>query len=279
MRTIWNWSGGTRTAEVDVDAAWKRVNDRIESTEGGGVVLRINTWGVRRWIAAAAVVAGLVFAVRLWMSPDQQVFLSDAAYVPVQLPDSSTVVLSPGSRLGTVMGDERTVTLKGEAYFDVQKDPTRPFVITADAIEVTVLGTAFTVSAYDTSATLTVRVREGRVQVVAHTDTLVLGAGEHARFNKERHLLERVVSPPAEIWGERIIQFEGAPLPLVIAQLQSLFPVRIVLGNPALANCKLTATFEDEPIEHILDVIAQTYGLSVTTSGEDTYTLEGNGCE
>lgn len=280
MRAIWSWSIDDQAMpEVDVEAAWKGVSDRIENAEGGSRVILIGSWSTRRWIAAAAVIAGLVFATRLWMSSDEQVFLSEAAYTSVQLDDKSAVVLSPGSRIEVKLDDKREVDLTGEAYFEVHSDTARPFVITADAIEVTVLGTAFTVSAYDTSGTLTVRVREGRVQVVADAETLVLTAGEQARFDKERHLLERVVSPPAEIWGERIIQFDEAPLPLVIAQLQSLFPVRIVLGNPSMANCKLTATFEDEPIDQILDVIAQTYGLAVTTADGDIYTLEGNGCE
>lgn len=279
MRAIWNWSVDAGPVEVNVDAAWKRVGDRIDSADTRGRLILIGSRGMRRWIAAAAVVTGLVFAARLWMSPDKQVFLSESAYDPVKLADKSAVVLSPGSRIEVKLDDERKVDLEGEAYFEVHRDTARPFVITADAIEVTVLGTAFTVSAYDTSATLVVRVREGRVQVVADADTLVLTAGQQARFDKERHLLERVVSPPAEIWGERIIQFEEAPLPLVISQLQALFPVRIVLGNPSMANCKLTATFEDEPIDRILDVIAQTYGITVTSSAVDTYTLQGDGCE
>ncbi len=122
------------------------------------------------------------------------------------------------------------------------------------------------------------RDREGRVQVVNGTDTIVLTAGQHARFDRQRHVLEREVAPPAEVWGERIIQFEEAPLPEVVRQLEKLFPVRITLGNAAMANCKLTASFEDEPIERILQVIAETYNLTITDQGPGAYVLMGDGC-
>ncbi|MBK6830836.1 MAG: DUF4974 domain-containing protein [Flavobacteriales bacterium] len=176
------------------------------------------------------------------------------------------------------MGDKRKVTLEGEAYFEVAKDASHPFVIDAGDVEVTVLGTAFTVTAFDTAKSVIVRVREGRVQVVGRSDTLVLTAGQRARFDKQRNVLEREVAPPAEVWGERIIQFEEAPLPDVVQQLEKLFPVRITLGNAALANCKLTASFEDEPIERILQVIAETYGLTITEQAPGAYVLMGDGC-
>lgn len=279
MRAVWDWSGDGTGAEVDVDAAWKRVSVRMDGARDGGRVVPMRTWDLRRWVAAAALVAGLVFAVRLWMAPGEKVFLAGADHLSVKLTDSSAVVLSPGSRIAATMGGGRKVTLNGEAYFDVHHDPERPFIVHAGAIEVTVLGTVFTVSAYDTSRVSTVRVREGRVRVVAEADTLVLIAGQHARFDRVRHLLEREAAPPVEVWGERIIQFEEAPLSAVIARLQELFPVRIELGDPAMANCRLTATFEDEPIGRILDVIAQTYGFTIMPSTGDTYVLQGDGCE
>ena len=277
MRSVWDLGAeGSVSTDLNVDAAWTKLQGRIADDEGRGRVIQFAT--VRRWLAAAAVLTGLFFAARWWLSPSQERFVADAGFVSAALSDSSHVVLSPRSTLNALIGSKREVDLNGEAYFEVQRDEAHPFVIDAGDVEVTVLGTAFTVSAYDTVKSVLVRVREGRVQVVNGTDTVVLTAGQHARFDKQRHVLEREVAPPAEVWGERIIQFVEAPLPEVVRQLEKLFPVRITLGNAAMANCKLTASFEDEPIERILQVIAETYGLTIMEQGPGTYALMGDGC-
>jgi transmembrane sensor len=273
------WAMGAEAeanARLVVDRAWAKVRQRIAEVEGTGRVIPFTR--AFRWVAAAAMLAGVVFAARWWFAGDTQHFASGSAFTTEQLADGSEMELSPGTELSIRIGDKRKVSLSGEAYFEVAKDAAHPFVIDADDVEVTVLGTAFTVSVYDTSGAVLVRVREGRVQVVAASDTLVLGAGDHARFDKQRQTLERAAAPPMERWGQRILQFERAPLPEVVAQLQQIFPVRIELGNPALANCTLTATFEEEGIDRILHVIAETYGLTITQPASGTYLLNGDGC-
>lgn len=279
MRAVWDWSGdGADLPEVDTEGAWQRVRTRIDEASSGGRVVPMWTHA-RRWLAAAAVVAGLVFAARWWVAPRSEVYMADTAYRELRLSDSSTAVLSPGSRLAARMGAAREVELTGEAYFEVHHDASRPFVISAGELEVTVLGTEFTVSAYDTAHALGVRVRGGRVRVVAGRDTLVLTAGQHARYDRRGHRLERRTAPPMEAWGDRILQFEDASLGEVVLRLEQLFAVRIELGNARLARCRLTATFEQEPIERILEVIAETYGLTVTRAKDNSYVLQGDGCD
>mgnify|MGYP001405766507 CR=1 FL=1 len=64
----------------------------------------------------------------------------------------------------------------------------------------------------------------------------------------------------------------------VVAQLEQLFKVRVQLAHEGLERCVLTATFEDEPIDYILRVIADTYGLTLTQGAPGTYLLDGPGC-
>jgi transmembrane sensor len=69
----------------------------------------------------------------------------------IQLPDGTQVWLNSGSKISygnDFTGSMRQVNLKGEAFFDVVKDPARPFIIHTDAIDITVLGTAFNVRSY-----------------------------------------------------------------------------------------------------------------------------------
>ncbi|MEO8588025.1 MAG: FecR domain-containing protein, partial [Flavobacteriales bacterium] len=264
--------------DVDVDAAWSRLSDRIAGAEGRGRVVPLRRSNGLRWLAAAAVITGLFFGVRYLFNTETQKLMATTDHVRSTLADSSSVILSPGSRLNARMKNERHIALSGEAYFEVKRDAQRPFVVETEDVTVTVLGTGFVVSAYDTSNSVLVRVRHGKVRVVAEGDSVVLVAGGYARYNRAAHLLERLAAPPAEVWGDRIIQFEQAPMAEVVDQLQRIFKVQVDLANPALANCKLTASFEDEPIDYILRVIADTYGLRLTEQAPGHYVLDGDGC-
>lgn len=276
LRRIWDAAEqAAPMPEPDVDAAWRRVHDRIEGSGGGGRVIPFN---VKRWLAAAAVVAGVVFATRLLFAPATVELAATGAHVRSTLADSSRVVLTPGSRLTARIGDDRRITLRGEAYFEVARDTAHPFTVATAEVDVTVLGTAFEVTAYDTSTTVQVRVREGRVQVVAAGDTVVLHAGERVRYDRTKHELERGANGPLEHWGDRLLQFDQAPLALVREQLQQRYHVDLELANAAIGQCRLTATFEDEPVDTVLQVIADTFGLRVVHLGRGRYRFEGDGC-
>lgn len=264
-------------ARLMEDRAWAKVQGRIGEAEGTGRVIPLGRVHWQRWLAAAAMVTGIVFAVRWFLQPKTETYLAEAEAVEARLADNSAVTLSPGTEISVRMGDERKVTLSGKAYFEVQRDEQRPFVIDAGELRVVVLGTAFEVSAYDTAGTIAVRVRSGRVRVDAAGDTAELTAGQRVVFNRKRHELERALAPPAEVWGLRVLQFEGAALAQVVEQLQRIYKVRIDLGNEAVARCRLTAEFDDEPIERILRVIADTFSLELTRTA-DGFTLDGDGC-
>ncbi len=280
MRALWDLGAeGIAAPDLDVDRAWSRLNARMAAADGRGRVVPMRAGSTAmRWLAAAAVVAGLVLGVRYLFNNEPLELMAATDHVRSTLSDSSSVILSPGSRLSARMKNERHIALSGEAYFEVKRDEKRPFVVETEDVTVTVLGTGFEVSAYDTSNSVLVRVRHGKVRVVAAGDSVVLVAGGYARYNRTAHILERLAAPPAEVWGDRIIQFEQAPMAQVVQQLQRIFNVRLALANPALENCLLTASFEDEPIDYILRVIADTYGLKLTEEAPGRYVLDGDGC-
>lgn len=278
LRNIWSWSeNAVPLPEFDVDVAYAKVTARIDGVKGRVIPIGRARWVA--WLAAAAAIAGLVFAAQLfWRDPRPEVLLADAAPVTTTLKDNSNVVLSARSRMEVSMGVQRQVKLMGEAYFEVKRDEQRPFTITTDDVLVTVLGTAFTVTAYDTSEFVLVRVRSGSVHVEGGDEAVRLQAGEHVRYHRKRHILERIPAPPAEVWGLRVLQFEDATLQQVIDQLQRIYDVRIDLRNPAIGNCKYTAEFDSETIGYILRVISDTFGLELTEPTDGVFILDGDGC-
>ncbi len=280
MKTLWDLGGtASEVPEVDVDMAWSRVETRIAEEEGRRRIRPIGggASGWTRWFAAAAVLAGLVFAVRWFFQPRVDSYMAVAEAVQAELKDGSRAVLSPGTSMDLRLGRTRQVQLRGEAYFEVVRDSVRPFEVECGDVLVTVLGTAFEVSAYDTADAVLVRVRSGRVRVGAGGDTLELTAGQHARYDNQKHVLERRSAPPAEVWGIRILQFEEASLVQVVQQLERLYKVPIDVRHAAIGRCTLTAEFDDEPIEVILGVIAETFGLELSKDSNG-YVLDGQGC-
>lgn len=278
MGAVWDLGGqAADLPEVDVDRAWAKLEGRIADAEGKGRVRTIGARSWPRWLSAAAMVALLVLAARWFFQPASTTYLAQAQPEQILLADSSRTVLFPGSKLKETMGKQRAIRLQGRAYFEVRRDEHRPFTVDAGELQVTVLGTAFEVADYDTAAYATVRVRTGHVRVVAGIDTVELLAGDHLRYDKQRHLLERRPAPPMEVYGLRVLRFEGAPMAQVAEQLERLYQVRVAFGNERIAACRLTAEFNDEPIGNILEVIAETFGLTVTdTNG--TFKLDGDGC-
>ncbi len=199
MRALWDLGGhAVDVPEVNVDAAWARLENRIADAEGTGRVRSIGARTWTRWLSAAAMVALLVLAARWFFQPASTTYLARAQPEQFLLADSSRTVLFPGSKLKETMGKQRAIRLQGRAYFEVRRDEQRPFTVDAGDLRVTVLGTAFEVADYDTAAYATVRVRTGHVRVVAGADTMDLLAGDHLRYDK--HLR------PAGDQGDKYLQ-------------------------------------------------------------------------
>ena len=275
LRSIWELSAEP-SPEVDVDAAWLKVNDRIRDTNGKG---RVITFRDRRgwWAAAAAVLIGLFFVGRSLTSASETLVAGLESATSV-LEDSTRVMISPNSRLEVTMGRTRHIELSGKAWFEVARDEAHPFIVGSDGLKVTVLGTGFEVSAYDTAGTWSVRVRHGRVRVEVDTQRVELTAGQRIVLDRATGRLLAGAPVTTETWGDRIVRFENAPMSEVTAELQRMFHVRVDLANAAMARCRLTATFENEPIEQVLRVIAGTFGSAVEHPANDHYVLRGYGC-
>jgi transmembrane sensor len=64
---------------------------------------------------------------------------------------------------------------------------------------------------------------------------------------------------------------------MVVETLQKFYGVNIVLSNKELLDCRLSATFVNQPIDNIVDIIAKSFNLTITKNGT-TYNLDGKGC-
>lgn len=279
LKKAWDLSGtGEALPEIDVDAAWQKVAEQTQ--EAGGKVIQLDTKKRFNWAYAAAAVAivlvGLFFLNRLNDAPIESQFVAQTEFVSQQLADNSLIVLSPNSEIETSIGDTREVKLSGKAYFEVAPDKENPFTVETENILVTVLGTAFNVE--ETVSGVRTEVREGKVRMEVGDLAIELVAGDVGVYDEASGSLQIEGSQSIQTWGDRILVFNGTPLREVVEHLQIYYSVSITLANDQIENCRLTATFEEESIESILDVIAATFDLQLKSTGNNAFQLDGEGC-
>ncbi len=185
---------------VNKAAAWQKIQARTGMDEGASLPenfrktkrFSLPVW--TRW-AAAAVVAALGTTLLLQQLPEKtQTIVAQADRQEVTLPDGSQVFLKKDARLQYTTAfarkQQRHVTLEGEAFFEVTKDPQHPFTIDAQKMRVAVVGTSFLVN----TTAQEVSVRTGKVEVTQSEpgNALLLAAGEGVRLSGNK--LQREVA-------------------------------------------------------------------------------------
>jgi transmembrane sensor len=216
----------------------------------------------------------------------------------VELADKSTVVLSPGSYIqyeADFLADKREVFLVGEAFFDVAKNPEKPFLVYANELVTKVLGTSFTIKALESSREVTVEVKSGRVSVFAKSDPnaaqkvgnkglegLVLLPNQKMIFKRDEvRMVKTLVEKPQIILPKDQIPlflFEDTPVVEVFKTLEKAYGVEIVYDAALLKDCPLTATLDDQPLNDKLMIICK--AIEATYEIVDgQIIIHGDGCK
>jgi transmembrane sensor len=292
LEKIWLASQAEAHMQVDVDAAWRKVQARMQAPAQATLPMQPARKGFLRqwWIAAAAALVisiGTYVIWRTWQqAPAAQEMTWAAGETPLRdtLPDGSIVTLNAHSRLvfpaQFAGAATRAVRLEGEAFFDVHRDPAQPFVITAGATEVRVLGTSFNVK--ETEAAVSVSVTEGKVRFAAAAApaAVELAAGTSATFAAATRKIVRDSLPDANAsyWLTGRLVFQDKPLSAVVAELSARWKKPVLLADPGIGNCRLTATFDHPSIESTLQMIAETFNLEVAQDAT-SFTLSGTACQ
>jgi transmembrane sensor len=200
----------------------------------------------------------------------------------VRLGDGSRVILGVDSRLRfpvTLGKHSRDLELFGQAYFEVQHDPNRPFRVRSGGVITEDLGTEFVVRAYAGDSTVRVAVVSGQVSVrpsngTASASPTMLAEGDLATVTEDGlPSVTHDVNVESYLgWTKGRIEFRGTGLAEVARDLGRWYGLEIRLASPALERLRLTATFRNEPIEQVLHLITASLDLSADRAG-DTVTL------
>ena len=187
------------------------------------------------------------------------------------LADGSQVDLGAKTRIVTrYMSAERSVVIDaGEAFFKVQKDTRRPFVVNAGTLRVTAVGTAFSVRRGVDRITVTVS--EGVVRIGPDAGEYTghevrAGAGEQVTFTESSSSLTiaRVDPSAATSWREGVLKFMDEPLGSVVSSVNRYSARQIVIEDPDLAARPFTGTVYEGRIDDWLHALERVFPLEVT---------------
>ncbi|MEI6143122.1 MAG: FecR domain-containing protein [Mariniphaga sp.] len=182
----------------------------------------------------------------------------------ILLPDGSKVWLNAESTVKFKIPfdrERREISLTGEAFFDVQKNPEVPFFVKSGNVEVSVLGTRFNFKAYDHENTIDVVLEEGKVNFQTDNDKtvqeLMMKPGERAEYDRTTGTtkITSVKIDKYTAWHSGRLVFDDTPLPEVAAQLDRWYGIEVVLKDSEIQNYKITTTFENESLNQVLDLL------------------------
>jgi transmembrane sensor len=290
-------SGGRAAGEVqawDADAAWRKVSRRIRwfrrppVAPGAG---RHSTvwlgWAVAACLALAAGSSLYVVELRdravASTAPSREVTTRRGERAAFNLADGSRVILGAESRLSIPAaynrpGAPRELRLEGQGYFVVTHDSLRPFRVKTSLGIAEDLGTEFVVTTYPEARGMRVVVASGKVALwhpgnprTPSADSLPLVTllpGDLARLDSVGTATVRRVDPsPYVAWTGGALVFNGTPLSDVLPQLARWYDLDIHLADTSLATRRLTATFRDQSVSQVLDLLALSLDLKVERDG------------
>jgi hypothetical protein len=197
----------------------------------------------------------------------------------VVLPDGSKITLSKNSKISYpeqfAQLEKREVFLRGEAFFEVTRNPQKPFFVFADGLVTKVLGTKFKVRSYELDKDVIVEVASGKVSVFANKiatpeekksfnelSSIVLVANQKVTFSKEdASIVKTLVNEPIYLKPDgdtkKLFNFENSRLKEVFGVLSSIYGIDILFDEELSAECTLTANLEGYTLFEQLTIICK----------------------
>lgn len=200
-------------------------------------------------------------------------------YVPrrgeysLQLSDGTRVFLNADSRLKypEAFGKgQREVELSGEAYFEVSRDVTRPFIVKVGDMRVRVLGTVFNINAYGEYPEIRTTLVNGKVNVECPGKVLELLPGEQACLDRFSQLLhkEKVNVALYTAWKDGLFKFERESLENIMTILERWYDVHVFFRNDALKNSLFSGDLRKyDTIEQHLKMLELTTNVKFCVQG------------
>lgn len=192
-----------------------------------------------------------------------EVVIPRKGFFKLQLPDGSKVWLNSESSIkypGSFDGPRREVTVTGETYFEVHRDPSKPFIVSVAGRKVQALGTAFNINEFERQITLT----EGSVSISGEGKTLTLLPGEQADF--EGHV-RKVVPEFVVAWTNNQFRFHNQTIYSIKPILERWYNAKLVIEDSIVYHFNGTI-HRSVPVSRVMQLLQGTGHLHYQIANE-----------
>ena len=272
LKNIWdNSEQQVSKKTIDVDKAFNQIKKRVIIKSP-----MASFWSSWKKIAAILLIPIVLgnllyfsFRIKNYSSIQEpiynELFAALGTRSALKLSDGTSVWLNSGSSIkypDRFVGNNRTVFLKGEAYFEVKSDPEKPFIVVTSSLKVKATGTKFNVSGYPSADEAEVTLVSGKVEV-SLTDgkknikSSKLDMNQHLSLNKTNGTtsITNVDTYKYISWKDGKLIFRNEPLSDVVKTISQVFNVDIEIQGKELQNYSYRATFQDESLAEILKLL------------------------
>ncbi|MEM9328657.1 MAG: FecR domain-containing protein [Bacteroidota bacterium] len=202
----------------------------------------------------------------------------------VTLPDGSIIKLNSGTTFWYNPQEygrsQRDVFLKGEAFFDVKRDKTRPFRVFSKEVVTQVLGTTFNIRAYEQDDQVRIAVASGKVSTYSdsradQSQAEVFRPGELSLFNLEGGSHTRLSFDPVEEygWKDDALVIKDQTFEDVVQSLEKWYGATFIIDQHVSVDGKFSGTFRDESLENVIKGLGFLSKMNVTQK-QDTVWIQ-----
>ncbi len=280
IMNVWSVSkSSTEFYQPDLSVNWQKLMQKVNSRPKQNIFRTIYFR-----ISAAAAVLALVFMAGLglgdgFMNSSSKISFTkivapEGNKTQVVLPDSTCVWLNSGSELqyaSDYSATNRNVSMKGECFFDVVKDPTHPFIVQGSKFQVRVFGTRFNVNEDAAKNTADITLVSGKVQVFNLEDEPVseLMPGQQLVYNQGIYHVQKAENMEAlTAWLNNMLIFDNQPFEEVIHYLEKWYGVKIQLDHTLYYSHNYTFKVKTESLREVLALISVITPIEYQIEGE-----------
>ena len=265
FETAWKESPDEMPRDVQ-ERMYRRLSRELDEKKTKTILLRSRfSWKVWPQIAVACITQNFT----VLAEKGQRAFIT--------LPDSTKVWLNSDTKISYPADyglKERNVTLVGEAYFEVAKNPDKRFIVEAKGMEVEALGTSFNVNAYQNDNKIIASLFSGSVRVSYDRHVAILKPHESVKVDLLNRSFSRYKDESMQniaLWRKNEITFDGESLEEITHIMSRLYNTTICIEDESLKKVCYIGTIRNNNLENFIDIINLTTPVVYENKGDTVF--------
>lgn len=284
--TAWQESPNEMPRDVQ-ERMYRRLNQELDEEKKQTRVVALRprfSWKVWQRVAVACII--IVLSLINYNMNDKRIQLSTQNFTVsaekgqrafVTLPDSTKVWLNSDTKISYPADygmEERNVSLEGEAYFEVAKNPEKRFIVKTKGMQVEALGTSFNINAYRDDDKIIASLFSGSVRVSYDDHMAILKPHESVKVDLLTHSFSQYKDENMQdiaLWRQNEIMFDGESLEEITRIMNRLYNTTIYIEDESLKKECYIGTIRNNSLENFIDIINLTTPVIYENKGDTVF--------